>query len=56
MKIPVDLLQPLPKEDIRKMLRVPNKSLYTRYRDYLLMLLMLDIGIRVKEAVNLKID
>ncbi|WP_041921298.1 tyrosine-type recombinase/integrase [Ilyobacter polytropus] len=55
MRIPVDLVQPLPKEDIRKMLRLPNKTLYNDYRDYLLMLLMLDTGIRVKEAVNLKI-
>lgn len=56
MRTPVDLAQPLNKKEIKMILSAPDKTSYNGYRDYSLMLLMLDTGIRVKEAVNLQID
>ena len=55
-KMQKDTIQPLSKKNIHKMLQMPDKTEYTGFRDYCLMLLMLDNGIRTKEALNLKID
>lgn len=56
VKVPQDTIKILSDSDIIKLLRMPDKNTYSGYRDFALMVLMLDCGIRVNEAVNLKID
>lgn len=43
----------IPMETIRKLLTLPDRSTYTGLRDYCLILLSLDTGIRPKEALSL---
>lgn len=56
VKTPEDTIKPLSDSDVKKMLKAPDKSTYSGYRDFSLMVLMLDCGIRVGEAMNLKIS
>lgn len=56
MKTPEDTIKPLSDSDVRKMLKTPDKSIYSGYRDFTFMVLMLDCGIRVGEAMNMKIS
>lgn len=49
------IIQTFSKQQIKKLLDQPNKSTFTGYRDYTLMLLLLDTGVRVHEAENIKI-
>lgn len=56
MKTPEDTIKPLSDSDVKKMLKSPDKSTYSGYRDFTLMVLFLDCGIRVSEAMNLKIS
>ncbi|MFD2672802.1 tyrosine-type recombinase/integrase [Marinicrinis sediminis] len=41
-------------EDVIKLLEVPNKKLYTGFRDVCMMLVLIDTGLRIKELTNLK--
>ncbi|WP_141500982.1 tyrosine-type recombinase/integrase [Paenibacillus luteus] len=43
-------------EDVLKLLSAPNKRVYTGHRDYCMMLLLVDGGLRVKELTSLKIS
>lgn len=54
VKVPQDTIKPLSDTDLRKILKVADKSIYSGYRDFTLMVLMLDCGIRVGEAVELR--
>lgn len=54
VKVPQDTISPLSESDIKKMLRVPDRKTYSGLRDFIIMILMLDTGIRVNECVNLK--
>lgn len=56
VKEPKDTIRPLSDNDVKKMLKAPNKKTYSGYRDFCLMLLMLDCGIRVTEAINLEVE
>lgn len=56
VKVPEDTIKPLSDKDVKKMLNATDKTTYAGYRDYTMMLLMLDCGIRVGEAVQLKVD
>lgn len=56
VKEPIDTIHPLADSDVKKMLKIPNRSTYAGYRNFTLMILMLDTGIRVNEAINLKFD
>lgn len=41
-------------KQIKKLLEQPNKRTYTGYRDYVIMMLLLDTGIRSREIIKLK--
>lgn len=43
-------------QNLKKLLNIPNQKTYTGLRDYALLLLQLDTGIRPKEALSLQIN
>jgi site-specific recombinase XerD len=47
-------IRSIDEKTIDKLLAIPNQSTYAGLRDYVLMLLMLDTGIRPEEALSLK--
>lgn len=55
VKAPIDTIKPLCDKDVKKMLKTPDKKTYTGYRDFTMMILILDCGIRIGEAVQLEI-
>lgn len=56
VKEPIDTIQPLDDTTIRKLIKQPSKNTYVGLRDFTIMIVMLDCGIRVGELVNLKVD
>lgn len=56
VKAPKDTIKPLSSYEIKKILTAVDTSSYPGFRDYCLMILILDNGIRINEAVNLLID
>ncbi len=46
-------IRPISPEDLKKLLEKPNKKTYVGFRDYTLILLSLDTGIRPSEALSL---
>lgn len=55
VRVPKDTIKPLISNEIKQMLKSIDTSTYTGFRDYCLMILMLDNGLRVNESVNLKL-
>lgn len=53
VKVPKDTIQPLTPQEVKKILSSINRNEFSQYRDYALMLLMLETGIRVNEACSL---
>lgn len=43
------------KPQIKALLSAPNRNTFTGYRDYVLMLLLLDTGVRISEAAEIKV-
>lgn len=43
------------KEQVEYLLEIPNKHTFTGFRDYTIMLIMLDNGIRINELCNIKV-
>ena len=56
VKTPVDPVQPLNDEDVKKMLEACDKTVYNGFRNFCLIFLILDCGIRIGEACELKIE
>jgi len=56
VRVPEDTIKPLSDKDVKKMLNATDKTSYSGYRDYVMMVLMLDCGVRVGEAVNIKVE
>ena len=56
VKVPIDTVYPLNDNQIKKMLSAPDTSCYSGYRDFCIMILILDTGIRINECVNIKIS
>lgn len=55
VKEPVDTILPLSDDNVKRMLKTPNRATYAGFRDFSIMILMLDTGIRVTECMNLKV-
>ncbi len=55
VKVPKDTIQPLSTSEVKKIFKTLNLSDYAEYRDFCMMLVMLETGIRVNEACNIMI-
>ncbi|HEU4964222.1 MAG TPA: tyrosine-type recombinase/integrase [Bacilli bacterium] len=44
------------KEQVKALLAAPNKRMYPGYRDYVMMLVLLDTGLRIGEMTSLKVS
>lgn len=56
VKEPLDTIKPLSDSDVKKILKIPDKTTFVGLRDFVIMVVMLDCGVRVGELVNLKIE
>lgn len=56
VKVPQDTIKPLNDYQIKKIFKVLDTNTYSGFRDFTLMILMLDTGIRVGEATEIKIE
>ncbi len=55
MKVDEDTKEPLTEDEVRLLLEQPNQKLYAQYRDYIIMVLMIDTGMRISEICSLEI-
>lgn len=44
------------REQIRKLLKMPNKKTFTGYRDYVIILFLLETGVRIRELCDMTLD
>lgn len=56
VKTPEDSIKPLSVNDIKLMLSAPDRTIYSGFRDFTIMVLILDTGIRIQELCNTLID
>jgi integrase/recombinase XerD len=54
MRQDVDTIEPLSEDEIRRLLRAPEQKYYAQFRDYVIMMLTLDTGIRLNEVCSLE--
>lgn len=50
------VIETFSKAQIKALLATPNRNTFTGYRDYVLMLLLLDTGVRISEAAGVKLS
>ncbi|GIN10135.1 tyrosine recombinase XerC [Shouchella clausii] len=55
VKAKKEVIETFTREQMRDILEQPNKSTFTGLRDYTIMALMLDTGVRARELVDLKV-
>ncbi|QJD85984.1 tyrosine-type recombinase/integrase [Cohnella herbarum] len=55
-KVKEDTLGAFEKEQVLQLLAAPNQREYTGFRDYVLLTLLFDTGLRINEALNLTAD
>jgi integrase/recombinase XerD len=53
VKVPKDTIQPLSTVEVKKIFKILDLANYSEYRDFCMMLVMLETGIRVNEACNI---
>lgn len=56
VKVPKDTIQPLSPSEVKKIFKVLDLSSYADYRDFCIMLVMLETGVRVNEASNIMLS
>lgn len=56
LKTPIDTINPLSSSDIKRMLKACNLKEYVGLREYTIMIMILDTGIRINELLNITID
>ncbi|GEM_PF-894209 len=56
VKVPKDTIKPLTPFEVKKIFKTLDLSIYAEYRDFCMMLLMLESGVRVNEASNIKLS
>jgi len=52
VKRPEDTIRPLSDTNVKKMLNAPNRNSYAGFRDFTIMVVILDCGIRIQELCN----
>lgn len=56
MRAEEDTVQPLTEDELRRLLRAPDQRYYAQFRDYVLMVLMVDTGMRINEICSLELQ
>lgn len=56
VKTPKDTIKPLNTNDVRKILKEIDTTNYSGFRNYVFILLCLDTGIRIQEAISLEVE
>ncbi|OPJ63467.1 tyrosine-type recombinase/integrase [Clostridium oryzae] len=56
VKVPIDTIQPLNNTEIKKIINVIDTGTYAGLRDFTMLIIMLDCGIRIQELSNVKIE
>lgn len=56
VKVPEDMIKPLSNSDVKKMLAQPKKDTYAGLRDFTIMIVILDCGVRINELCNVEIS
>lgn len=54
MRQDIDTVEPLSEEELKRLLRVPNQNLFAQFRDYVIMTVILDTGMRINEICSLE--
>jgi len=55
MRQDVDTVEPLTEDELRRLLKVPDQRFYAQFRDYIIMVLIIDSGLRLGEICALEI-
>lgn len=56
VKVPKDTKEPLTPAEIKRIFKVLDLAEYSHYRDFVIMLVILDCGVRINELLNVTID
>ncbi|WP_284724341.1 tyrosine-type recombinase/integrase [Laceyella tengchongensis] len=56
VKEPVDAVEALTMDEIKRLVRIPDTKRFAGFRDYVLIVLLLDTGLRISEALALTAD
>jgi len=56
MKVDEDTKEPLTEDEVRLLLQQPNQRQYAQFRDYVMMMLFIDSGMRVQEVSSLDVE
>ncbi|RYD06846.1 hypothetical protein N752_01590 [Desulforamulus aquiferis] len=56
LKTPKTLIQSLSHDQVKKLLQIPDRQTFTGLRDYAVMIMLLDTGLRVSEICGLTLD
>lgn len=51
---PIDTVESITMEQVAKLLKQPDRRTFAGFRDYVLITLLVDTGLRISEAINLK--
>jgi len=56
LKAPTVIIQPFNEAELKQLFAMPDKSTFVGYRDYCIMLVLLDTGVRLIELENMKLN
>lgn len=54
MRQEIDTVEPLTDEELKRFLKAPNQKYFAQYRDYVIMTLIIDTGLRINEICSLE--
>jgi integrase/recombinase XerD len=55
MRQDIDTVQPLTEDELRKLLAAPDQRYYAQFRDYVILMLIIDTGMRINEICALEV-
>lgn len=56
LKTPKVIIRPFEEDELRKLFTQPDRTSFVGYRDYTIMLVLLDTGVRLIELENMKVE